>query len=95
MLDRAFAGRARPEGMELLCDVGCASFWYAAALEAFFRPRALVGVEVEGYRLFKDGHTRSDHAAGYVGQRPNARFVVADYRTIGSPPISSRRGSRS
>ena len=61
---------------------GCASFWYAAALEAFFRPRALVGVDVEGYRLFKDGRTRSDYAAGYVGQRPNARFVVADYLTV-------------
>jgi SAM-dependent methyltransferase len=75
----------RPQGMELLCDVGCASFWYAAALEAFFRPRAMVGVDVEGYRLFKDGRTRSDYAAGYVGQRPNARFVVADYLGYAEP----------
>jgi SAM-dependent methyltransferase len=71
--------------MGLLCDVGCASFWYAAALEAFFRPRALVGVDIEGYRLFKDGRTRSDYAAGYVGQRCNARFVVADYMTHDEP----------
>jgi SAM-dependent methyltransferase len=70
---------APPHGMELLCDVGCASFWYAAALDAFFRPRAMVGVDVEGYRLFKDGRTRSDYAAGYLSQRSNARFVVADY----------------
>ena len=75
----------RPQGMELLCDVGCASFWYAAALEAFFRPRAMVGVDVEGYRLFKDGRTRSDYAAGYVGQRTNARFVVADYLGYAEP----------
>jgi SAM-dependent methyltransferase len=87
ILDHAWpaAGPSRPQGMELLCDVGCASFWYAAALEAFFRPRALVGVDVEGYRLFKDGRTRRDYAAGYVGQRRNARFVVADYLTYEEP----------
>lgn len=81
ILDHAWPSTAHapPHGMELLCDVGCASFWYAAALDAFFRPRAMVGVDVEGYRLFKDGRTRSDYAAGYVGQRSNARFVVADY----------------
>ncbi len=87
VLDRAWsiAGGRRPERMDLLCDVGCASFWYAAALEAFFRPRALVGVDVEGYRLFKDGRSRSDYAAGYVGQRANARFVVADYLDYREP----------
>jgi SAM-dependent methyltransferase len=69
----------RPQEVEQLCDVGCASFWYAAALDAFFRPRSMVGVDVEGYRLFRDGRTRSDYAAGYVSQRPHARFVVADY----------------
>jgi SAM-dependent methyltransferase len=81
ILDHAWPGAApgRPQGMELLCDVGCASFWYAAALDAFFRPRAMVGVDVEGYRLFKDGRSRNDYAAGYLGQRSNARFVVADY----------------
>jgi len=80
ILDRAWAdsGLRRPEG-GVVCDVGSASFWYAAALHAFFRPRELVGVEVEGHRLFKDGHSRVDYAAGYVGQIPGARFLVADY----------------
>ncbi len=85
--DQAAPGGAcgRPQGMEVLCDVGCASFWYAAALDAFFRPRALVGVDVEGYRLFKDGRRRRDYATGYVAQRPNARFVIADYLTYHEP----------
>jgi len=80
ILDRTWAhsGLPRPEGGRV-CDVGSASFWYAAALHAFFRPRELVGVEVEGHRLFKDGHSRIDYAAGYVGQIPGARFLVADY----------------
>jgi SAM-dependent methyltransferase len=86
ILDRAFtaSGLARPMG-GVLCDVGCASFWYAATLQAFFRPRELVGVEVEGHRLFRDGHSRIDYAYGYVGALPNARFMVADYATLELP----------
>ncbi len=87
ILDHAWPGgiRPRPQGMELLCDVGCASFWYAAALDVYFRPRAMVGVDVEGYRLFKDGRTRSDYAAGYLARRPHARFVIADYGAYAEP----------
>jgi hypothetical protein len=44
-----------------------------------------VGVEVEGYRLFKDGHTRIDYASGYLAELSNARFVVADYRRCELP----------
>lgn len=72
------AGLSQPAGA-VVCDVGCASFWYAAALNAFFRPRRLTGIEVEGYRLFKDGHTRLDYALGYIERMSNTRFVVADY----------------
>jgi SAM-dependent methyltransferase len=80
ILDRAWAesGLTRPCG-GVVCDIGCASFWYAATLQAFFGPRELVGVEVEGYRLFRDGHTRIDYASGYVSELSNTRFVVADY----------------
>ena len=86
ILDRAWAksGLAQPCG-GVVCDVGCASFWYASALQAFFRPRELVGVEAEGYRLFRDGRTRIDYASGYVGALPNARFVVADYMNLELP----------
>lgn len=80
LLDRAFAALCidRPRGGRVQ-DAGSASFRYAAALQAFFAPRALVGVEVEGYRLLRDGHSRIDHARGYIAALPNARFVVADY----------------
>ncbi len=86
ILDRAWAGTGlRWPVSPVVCDVGCASFWYAATLQAFFRPRELVGVEVEGYRLYKDGHTRIDYASGYVAGLPNARFVVADYLAFDLP----------
>jgi hypothetical protein len=86
ILDRAWsdAGWPRPSG-GTVCDVGCASFWYASALQVFFRPRRLVGVEIEGHRLFKGGHTRIDHAAGYLAGLADAEFLVADYRTLDLP----------
>jgi SAM-dependent methyltransferase len=86
LLDRgwAAAGMERPAG-GVLCDAGCASFWYAATLQSFFRPDRLVGVDVEGYRLFRDGRTRIDYATGYVTQLPNAHFVVADYAAYEEP----------
>ena len=86
ILDRAWHawGRAPPQG-GVVCDVGCASFWYAAALQAFFRPERLIGVEVEGHRLFRDGRARIDYALGYLADLPNARFVVADYTRFEQP----------
>lgn len=42
----------------------CASFWYADALQTFFRPDSIVGVEVEGHRLFRDGRAGIDYARG-------------------------------
>ena len=86
ILDRAWsaAGLVRPRGGRL-SDVGCASFWYAAALHAFFRPDSLVGVDVEGHRLFRDGRTRIDYAAGYLEAFPDARFLVADYSGLELP----------
>lgn len=86
ILDRGWdaSGVARPAG-GVLCDIGCASFWYAATLHSFFRPDRMVGVEVEGHRLFRDGRTRIDYAAGYLAQLPNARFVVADYADFRDP----------
>src|SRR5277367_2705908 len=48
LLDRGWneSGVRRRSG-GVLCDIGCASFWYASALQAFFRPGRLIGVEVE------------------------------------------------
>ena len=86
ILDRAWEalGLARPGG-GIVCDIGCASFWYAAAQWAFFAPSELVGVEIEGHRRFKDGRSRIDYASGYVAALPNARFAVADYVSCDLP----------
>jgi SAM-dependent methyltransferase len=86
ILDRGWAesGIGRPKG-GVLCDIGCASFWYAPTLDIFFRPARLVGVEVEGYRLLRGGHSRIDHAAGHLAQLPSAEFVVANYAGYEEP----------
>jgi SAM-dependent methyltransferase len=86
ILDRAFAASAlaRPSA-GILCDIGCASFWYAASLQAFFRPKRLVGIEIEGHRLFRDVRTRIDYAQGYLTGIPEAQFVVADYARYREP----------
>jgi SAM-dependent methyltransferase len=86
VLDRGWgeSGVERRSG-GVLCDIGCASFWYAPALQAFFQPDRMIGVEIEGHRLFRDGRTRVDYAAGYLAPLPNTEFRVADYTTLQQP----------
>jgi len=86
ILDRAFSHWNILPGQDgTVSDIGCASFWYATALQAFFRPGRLVGIEIEGHRLFRDGRTRIDYAQGYLEGIPNAHFVVADYGEYRDP----------
>jgi hypothetical protein len=85
-LHEAFAAAARPIPKQgRVCDVGSANFWYAAALQAFFCPTWLTGVELEGFRLYRDGHSRIDYARGYASRWPNTEFVVADYAKYSRP----------
>ncbi len=86
LLERAGAafGDALPQG-RVVHDVGSASFWYAAALHAAFRPAALTGFEIEGYRRLKGGINRAERAQGYVRGLPGTEFVIADYALIARP----------
>jgi len=84
ILDRSWMGAVLPTG-GVLCDVGCASFWYAATLQCFFRPLRIIGVEIEGHRLLRDGRSRIDYAGGYLKGLPQAQFVVADYLSYEAP----------
>lgn len=60
-------------------DIGSSNFWYAPVLHAFFRPTELLGIEVEGYRLYVNGYSRLDYARGYIQHLPNTQFVVENY----------------
>ncbi len=83
LLDRAWGASGQtPPRASVMADVGCASFWYAAALQTFFRPRRLTGYELEAYRRYANGHTRQDYARGYTRLWPETAFRGEDYRLV-------------
>jgi hypothetical protein len=66
-------------------DIGSSNFWYVRALHAFFRPMELIGIEVEGHRIYRNGYSRVDYARGYVEGLPRTRFMAVDYRLVDQP----------
>lgn len=74
---RAAVGVGWPDGGDWL-DVGSKHFWYAPVLQASLRPASLVGVEIEGYRIYADGHSRHDYAQYYLAELPHVRYLVQD-----------------
>jgi hypothetical protein len=73
------------KGKQQVCDVGSANFAYSAALHAFFQPAQLVGVEVDGHRLYCNGRSRIDYARGYIQDLPQTEYVTTDYRYYTRP----------
>lgn len=69
----------QPEPGTHLIDVGSKNFYYAPALHAFFQPQSLTGIEVEGYRLYQDGHSRFDYAMAYIRGLTNTQYRVMDF----------------
>ena len=81
VLDRARQALDWPVALnQRVCDLGSANFAYAAALHAFFNPNRLVGVEVDGHRLYCNGRSRIDYARGHIQDLPQTEYVIADYR---------------
>lgn len=82
-LDAAFEawGVPAPRPAELH-DVGCGGFAYACALQRFFSPASLVGIDVEGHRRLRGGVNRHERILGHLAGLPGAEFVVADYTTF-------------
>lgn len=66
-------------------DIGSSNFWYAPVLHTFFRPTRLIGIEVEGYRMYINGYSRHDYALGYIQDLPNTEFHIQDYCHYSSP----------
>ena len=80
LLDRArqhFQWQVAP-GAHIV-DVGSQHFYYASALHAFFQPQALTGIELEGYRIYQDGHSRVDYAMAHIRNLPNTQYRVMDF----------------
>lgn len=101
MLDRlgALAGQtaapAGPEGAVRALDVGCGPFQYATALQRWLSrhgarsPRAvcLRGIEIDGHGVYRDGHSRADHARAHAALAGDGTtFEVADFTRLEVPP---------
>lgn len=95
LLDRleALAGREPlpyRDGELRALDVGCGSFQYATGLHRWLaRGGARVrlrGVEIDGYGIYRDGHSRADHAVAHARLAgPGVSFEVADFARLEVP----------
>lgn len=80
MLERTWSTCDLPRSVGgVVHDIGSSNFWYASALHAFFRPSELVGIELEGYRLYLNGYSRLDYARGYIQHLPNTQYEIGNY----------------
>lgn len=80
LLDRLCqrAGDGWPPAGGTWLDVGSKHFAYAPVLQAALRPRRLTGVEIEGYRIYHDGHSRHDYARHYLDGLAGTDYRVMD-----------------
>lgn len=86
ILDQAWSAWKLPQIRGgIVQDIGSSNFWYADVLYAFFRPMEMVGIEVEGYRLYSNGYSRLDYAHGYIQDLPNTQFFIGDYACYSRP----------
>jgi len=69
----------QPPLQQNLVDVGSKNFYYAVALNAFFRPSQMTGIELDAYGLYRDFHTRYSYAQYYIKHIPGAQFMAGDY----------------
>ena len=73
-------------------DVGSQDWYYVFALERWLDrlnrqagvPVELTGVELDGYEVYGDFHSRRDYAAAYLEQtgNPRVRYLVADFLEV-------------
>ncbi|MEM7200068.1 MAG: hypothetical protein AAF628_07370 [Planctomycetota bacterium] len=69
-----------------VCDVGAKNWCYVFALQRVLRSWGggevdLLGVEIDGYPVYRDGYSRADWAEAYIAQVGGAtRYTVSDFR---------------
>lgn len=93
-LTRGVAPPDAGDGPLRALDVGSGDFHYATALQRFLagpcsagRPVELVGVELDGHGIYRDGHSRADHARAHAALAgPGVSFVVGDVARLALPP---------
>lgn len=66
--------RFRPKAGQRLIDVGSKNFYYVRALQAYFQPKSLVGVELDAYKMYRNFHTRFSAARFYIQDFENTSY---------------------
>ncbi|MBL8748654.1 MAG: hypothetical protein JNK78_05810 [Planctomycetes bacterium] len=97
-LTRGIAIPRTASGAVRAIDVGSGDFHYATALQRWLsrhgepaEPRAVVlrGFEIDGHGIYRDGHSRADHARSHaaLAARPGdvVRYEVADAASVRLP----------
>lgn len=95
-MERLFAGVELPvseDGVLRAVDAGCGAFHYACVLQRFFaqaggghRRVVLRGLEVDGFGVYRDGHSRADHARAHAKLAgKDVHFQVADFAHASLP----------
>ncbi|OVE81997.1 hypothetical protein BVY03_01750 [bacterium K02(2017)] len=70
----------QPQDEEFIIDIGSRNFYYASVLQKFFRPKKLKGIEIDGYRLYPNLHTRNSYAQYYINNLPHTEYEVIDFK---------------
>lgn len=83
-----------PDGALRAIDVGCGVFQYATALQRFLhrgglgaeRHAILRGIEIDGHGVYRDGHSRADHARAHTALAgSDVHFQVGDFAALPIP----------
>ncbi len=83
-LEQLQGGESLPETVGPLrwLDVGAKNWAYLDAIAAFLKKRTddfrIHGIELDGYRLYPDFHSRSDYARTFCEAVPQATYEVGD-----------------
>ena len=68
-----------------IVDVGSKNFYYAQALHAFFEPQSFVGIELDGWHLYRGFYTNASYADFYIKPLPNTNYQVMNFKSYHQP----------
>ncbi len=69
-----------PKGKRII-DIGSKTFYYASAIHSFFAPSRLVGIEIDGFHLYRGFYSNASYAEFYIQQLENTTYEVKNFKT--------------
>lgn len=68
-----------------IVDVGSKNFYYAASMQAFFKPKQLTGIELDGFHMYRGFYTNASYASFYAAQLPHTTYHVMNFKDYHEP----------